>query len=237
MATKILAVLLIAGACACLHGETRSGALPFVAPVVGVFYSFENTPSPDIVLQMQDELVRILAPSGLRLAWRRIEENRGDENYPEVVVVRFRGVCEMGSPFSYGELGPDSGAHELAETQRTNGKVLPFGDVECNHLSRYLSSVGSSESQAVRNGIFGRAMARVLAHEIFHMLTGSSSHSKQGIARASHSREELTAKKFDFAKADMDWLREWRLRSFFATAVPAAEIADATLTRQAEPIR
>jgi hypothetical protein len=52
-------------------------------------------------------------------------------------------------------------------------------------------------------------MARVGAHEIYHMLTGSDSHASQGIARASHTRADLTAPTFAFAKTETNWLRGW----------------------------
>jgi|GEM_PF-652292 len=221
LTTKLAAILAGLAACAVTSlAATTPAANRAVAPVLAVFYSFDQTPSPDTVAHMKEELARILAPTGMELAWRSLADNHGSENYPEVVVMRFRGACEISTPIIYNELGFESGIaagpRELAETQRSNGKMLPFGDVECDQLRRYLSSTVAAERPANRNGIFGRAMARVVAHEIYHMLTGSAAHAKQGIARAAHSRQDLTARKFDFAKPETEWLREWHNRAQLA---------------------
>jgi hypothetical protein len=70
------------------------------------------------------------------------------------------------------------------------------------------------------NAALGRAMARVGAHEIYHMLTGSTNHARSGIARAEHSRTELTEASFTFAKPEEDWLRAWVLRQIPHIATP-----------------
>jgi hypothetical protein len=63
--------------------------------------------------------------------------------------------------------------------------------------------------QEDKNARLGRAIARVSAHEIYHMLTGSEEHARRGIARAKHNREELTAPTFAFAREETNWLRAW----------------------------
>jgi hypothetical protein len=41
------------------------------------------------------------------------------------------------------------------------------------------------------------------------MLTRSVSHGSSGIARAEHSRTDLTAPSFTFARPEEEWLRSW----------------------------
>ena len=57
--------------------------------------------------------------------------------------------------------------------------------------------------------IMGRAMARVVAHELYHMLTGSTAHARSGIARAEYSRDDLTADEFLFCEKEVGWVRRW----------------------------
>ncbi len=214
MATRILFSLFL-GACACLSAETPA-SLPGEPTLIAVFYSFDQPPAPDVVATMQTEIGRILAPTGVRVAWRPLSDSSPAENYPEIMVMRFHGACDAQMPIIYSELGPEGTVHELAETQRVDGKMIPFGSVECDQLRRYLAPVAVKDRAETRNSVFGKAVARVLAHEMYHMLTGSATHAKQGIARASHSRQDLTAKTFDFGKSETEWLRNWRSRSLMA---------------------
>ena len=214
MATRKL-LLLLFGARALMLAENPA-PVPGESPAIAVYYAFDQPPAPEVVSNMQAEIVRILAPAGVRVAWRPLADAGPGENYPEVLVMRFHGACNALTPTIYSELGPEGTVHELAETRRVDGKMLPFGAVECDQLRRYLAPVAVKDHRETRNTVFGKAVARVLAHEMYHMLTGSTRHAKQGIARASHSREELTAKTFDFSKTETEWLRNWRNRSLLA---------------------
>lgn len=231
MATRRFVLTTILGLCALSFAgpvvAAGNAVLPS-GPAVAIFYSFETTPSEDAMLQMKQELYRILAPSGMHLVWRQINENQGNETFPEVLVLRFRGSCEMSAPMINGELGPESAVHELAETQRSEGRMLPFGEVECDQLRRYLIPTVSSDRPVVRNMIFGRAMARVVAHEMFHMLIGATVHAKQGIFRAAHSRDDLTAKTFDFGRPELAKLKDWADRSARILPALTTESSDAS---------
>lgn len=212
MATRKLLLLLL-GACAPILAATPVSS---EAPSIAVFYQFDQPPAPEVIANMQTEVGRILAPTGVRVAWRPLAAAGPGENYPEVLVMRFHGACDALTPTIYSELGPAGTVHELAETKRVDGKMLPFGAVECDQLRRYLAPVPVNDHKESRNSMFGKAVARVVAHEMYHMLTGSTQHAKQGIARASHSRQELTGKTFDFTKTETEWLRNWRNRALVA---------------------
>jgi hypothetical protein len=80
-----------------------------------------------------------------------------------------------------------------------------------------------------KNASLGRAIARVSAHEIYHMLTGSERHARRGIARSSHSRAELTAPRFGFAQKETDWLRAWAIKPAGQAAVAAVEVGGDTV--------
>ena len=110
----------------------------------------------------------------------------------------------------------------LAETDIANGEVLPFGAVDCETVRRFIAPALKSVGGEEKNAALGRAIARVSAHEIYHMLTGSEGHARRGIARARHSREELTAPTFAFAQKETDWLRAWAAR-------PGGRLAEAAL--------
>jgi hypothetical protein len=201
----------------CVNCANLSGA------PLAIYYAFDNPPSAALVTEMQSEVNRILADGGVRVAWRAVESPRNGEDFQGIVLLRFRGVCASVEGAAAGERGTDFSGQPLAETHIADGHVLPFGAVDCDRLRGFLAPALRSGRPEERNAVLGRAIARVSAHEIYHMLTGSQEHARHGIARASHTRADLTAPAFSFAPAQTDWLRAWAARSS-TPAVGATEL-------------
>ena len=120
----------------------------------------------------------------------------------------------------------------LAETDLVDGHILPFGDVQCDQLRQFLAPVESKLKDDAGNVALGRAIARVSAHELYHMLTGSMNHARAGIARAEHSRADLTASAFNFAKPEEAWLRGW-VAQHMAPEEKTASVAVASVANDA----
>jgi len=194
-------------------GGLQSAHLPPQPPVkapLAIYYSFDTPPPRDLFTEMKSELDRILAPANLRVAWRSTDtQNTGEEDFPDIVVFRFHGRCSFEPNSADEEFAEDPGGLALARTHITDGHVLPFGEVDCDKLRYFIAPAEKSMDAMSRNSALGRAMARVSAHEIYHMLTGSETHAATGIARPAHSRTELTAHTFSFAEAETEWLRAW----------------------------
>jgi hypothetical protein len=206
-----------------------------VAPLA-VYYSFDTPPSAALVTEMQSEVGRILAAAGVRVAWRAVNSPRNGEDYQGIVVFQFRGVCSFDQDSAVYEPQAEPTGQPLAETDIADGRVLPFGAVECDRLRRFIAPVLKSLGPEDKNASLGRAIARVSAHEIYHMLTRSEGHARRGIARSSHSRAELTAPRFGFAQKETDWLRAWVIKPAGQLVVAAVEVgADTVPTDSAEP--
>jgi hypothetical protein len=73
-------------------------------------------------------------------------------------------------------------------------------------VERNLISVPSSNRQAV----YGRAIARVLAHELYQFLANPKGHASGGLAKAAYSAEDLMAQSFRFGRKQYDCLRSHR---------------------------
>lgn len=196
-----------------------------VAPLA-IYYSFDTPPPAALVTEMESEMARILAVAGVRVAWRDVSAPRNGEDFPTLVVFRFRGVCSFDHDREAIQPLEAPAGQSLAETDIANGEVLPFGAVDCETVRRFIAPALKSVGGEEKNAALGRAIARVGAHEIYHMLTGSEGHARRGIARARHSREELTAPTFAFAQKETDWLRAW-------AAKPAGRQTEAALERGA----
>lgn len=176
---------------------------------LAIYYSFEAPPSAALVSEMQAEVARILADAGVRVAWRALELPRNGEDFQGIVFLRFRGVCSGDQAYTEIASRPVPSGQSLGRTDIEDGHVLPFGSVDCDKLRRFVGPGLNGLPDGDKNGTLGRAIARVSAHEIYHMLTGSEEHAHRGIARASLSRADLTAPAFSFAEPQAKWLRAW----------------------------
>lgn len=186
------------------------------APPVAVFLDFEQQPSSETVARMKREVTEILKPTGLELDWRMLDERRPDESFADLVVVRFRGTCEMAPIPYYSELGPEPTASPLASTSTSGGHVLPFSEVQCDEIRRYIGPAAHFSQQQKRDAMLGRAVGRVLAHELYHVFAGTVQHGPDGVARSFHTRKELVADKFRFNERDSAKLRDLKWRALLA---------------------
>ena len=198
-----LCVFMALAVAAC--GSAYAGA---TAPAIVIYYSFDSPPAAAALSSMQAEVSRIFVPARLSIDWRQLN-GQGGEVDSELVIVNFRGACTADGWLSAGSPRTTNGGYSLADSKTSNGQVLPFAEVDCGALRSYLDGERFADPAAA----LGKAMGRVLSHEIYHILTASTSHAHSGVARAEHSRNELTAATFAFGKSETDWLRDWSARS------------------------
>ncbi|MDQ6699902.1 MAG: hypothetical protein M3Z36_06930, partial [Acidobacteriota bacterium] len=140
-------------------------------------------------------------------AWRLLDEPRGNESFADLVVVRFKGACETAAASYYSELGPYGEGAALALTRISDGHVLPFSEVRCDQIRHYIGP---------QDGVLGRAMGRVVAHELYHIFAGTAKHGSDGVAKSFHTRKELVGEDFAFHPKDSAKLREWKWRALLA---------------------
>jgi hypothetical protein len=177
--------------------ETRTPTSP-----VTIVYRFDG-PTPDFVLQEIKEEVRVLMePASLRPNWRNRAGLTSSESFENLVVVDFHGRCRTGPG--------DSVSREdqpLGRAQVVDGQVLPFVEIECGRVQSFLRSSLSGGREQNPDVVLGRALARVLAHELYHVLAGTTSHSRSGIAKPALSGTDLSSLRFDFAPSDLDRMK------------------------------
>jgi len=179
---------------------------------VGVFFDFEDRPAQLAIDTMEQEVASIMHPAGLTFAWRELNSSQGQGSFADLVVVKFKGSCngvapQMPEPFSFNEETP------LASTRTSNGQVLHFTDVYCNELRRYLSPEATPLNEKGRELLYGRALGRIVSHEMWHILAGTEKHASNGVARACHSRQELVQPVFLFDPREEEVLRQYAMRA------------------------
>jgi hypothetical protein len=170
--------------------------------VLTVVLDFKGPHSRTSLNEMKRESGLILNSSGVLLDWRMFGENPS-ESYNDLVVMRFKGVCryEPAVPIYYG-LGP------LAITYTANGEVQPFGEVDCDRVVNSARNAMSGGDYARGDLLIGRAMGRVVAHELVHMLTKSGQHGTEGVEKPALSGKQLIEGYLPLSVFDIDRLKQ-----------------------------
>lgn len=167
------------------------------AAEVTVVLQFDADRSGSAVEAMQAEVRHIFRDADVQFDFRSAATV--DSTVADLVVLRFKGQCRMDLfPAAYDERGP------FAETYVTDGNVLPFGQVHCD---RVRSSVrGAMRGSDLKHGdaTYGRALGRVVAHEIYHMLAKRRGHSASGVNRSALTAAQLVAPTLELTHANIE---------------------------------
>jgi len=81
-------------------------------------------------------------------------------------------------------------------------QVLPFSEADCDRIRAFVSRTLIALPLEDRERAFERAVARVLAHELYHVFTLTEHHASSGVAQRSYTLVELMSEDFWFAEAD-----------------------------------
>jgi hypothetical protein len=180
-----------------VQAEAETGLEPSILTVV---LDFKGAHSGLAIGEMEREAGLLIEASGIRLDWRIRSEARVVAN--DLVVMTFTGACEFGPvPPRYDELGP------YAITWITNGEVQPFGEVDCARVINSVRNAMWGTDFGRADHLVGRALGRVVAHELVHMLTKSTHHSGEGLERAALSGRELIAASLPLDSLDVERLK------------------------------
>lgn len=171
------------------------------AAEVTVVTDFDGPHSVRSVAQMKRETEEIFKSAGIHLDWRE-RDKVGQNSYENLVVVHFKGKCVLDPvPILYDERGPYAFAYN------SDGDVLPFSEVECDHLAASVHSAMGGDDYARPDYVMGRALGRVLAHELVHILTRSGAHGKEGVTQATFSGRELIGAPLRLSRTEAERLR------------------------------
>jgi hypothetical protein len=185
-----------------------AGGSQSTAPAIALYTNFQHEPSPAIREAVRDEVESIMEPSGLRFEWRSLNSNTGREVSVELAVVSFKGTCEV-SPAAL----PRFVSGPLGWTHVSDGVILPFADVDCDRIRGFVQRELSMFSAEDREQVFGRAIGRVLAHELYHILANTDKHGSCGIGKSAYTVQDLLMDEFEFEGHEPTALRANRPRA------------------------
>jgi len=164
--------------------------VPARASQVVVYLRAQAAQPSQTIEIMKRELAPLLASAGYRVEW-----GSADTAAQSLVVLELRGTCGMPAGSVHSE-GPDP--KELASSATSGDDVLPFASINCGGLTRMLGPALAGDAGARRDYLYGRAMARVFAHELYHILGNTKEHEAEGLGKAHFTVADLMAESVDW---------------------------------------
>ena len=204
MSARLLLVILLL-CCSAGDGFAESTNAPSVPLAV---YLKADQPLSSLPLQSAKvELELLLAPAGIELVWIEAS-NPQPIQASRLISVELVGTCDPAVD------QPEAFVNHtaLASTAVVDGDVLPFITVDCAALNQFLEQdlVGHVEEAVFRHRaeVYGRAVARLLAHEFYHVLAKTQEHGRAGIAKTSFTLRDLMVPELTFEESELSMLRE-----------------------------
>ena len=196
---KLALILILAGA----HpswSQTRSTFAP-----ITLYTQFQEAPPDGVLQSLQDEVESIMAPIGLRFEWRSLGKTGTHEVSVELAVATFKGRCDTDGLVTRSKF---EGA--LGWTHVSDGQILPFTDVSCDRVREFLQPGLLSLQAEEREERYGRALGRVLAHELYHIFANTIRHGSVGVAKESYNSQDLLSDDFQFQAKESRLLQSSR---------------------------
>lgn len=205
--------LALAGLCtlSCAFAAPQRMAVVYsVGPAVG-----------SVLVEVKRETARLMAAADFGLEWiaRDLSALRHRE-FENLVVVRFTGSCSIESEDQFVPASAH-GAGSLATTAVSDGQVLPFVNVDCERTRRMMAPVLTGLPAIARDLAFGRALGRVVAHELYHVLAKTTAHQENGVSKPCFRLADLVAPAFRFDGESIE-----RMRPAFARVQEVGEAGE-----------
>jgi len=183
--------------------ESLLGQIPIaeaLAPggTLTIALASDHSVSETVRSAMQREAENALAPSRVVLRWKD-SNSLHSEVYERLARVRLRGFCRIGAPIPSSLRIDRRNIEALGQTQVVDGKVLPIADLQCDSVRKLIDRDVRIAPASEQDELLGRALGRVMAHELYHVLLRTRAHGHSGLARPAQNSVELLAPRNAFA--------------------------------------
>jgi len=165
---------------------------------VALYTEYQNPPALAVTHAMQEEVGALLAPNGLRFAWRSLPAY-DNQTWTELAVVTFSGRCQVLLSADNSHLD-----NRLGWTHISEGVVLPFAEVDCDAVRAFVLKQLFGLPAEAREKVLGRALGRVMVHELLHVFAKTTHHSSQGVDQAAFTVKELLADRMILEDCEKD---------------------------------
>jgi hypothetical protein len=173
------------------------------------------------VSYMQRELSGLMQTAGYRLEWVKASATIPDVRNGQLIVLALAGDCTARRGLV--ESSEDLGIGSLASTPVSDGEILPFSTLHCDTLNRVVGGAIATASDQRRPWLYGRAMARLAGHELYHVLTNTRTHSQEGVSKPCFSARDLLMDHFEFESAALAKMRHGAPADISTSPIAATE--------------
>ena len=192
MFRRLLSFALLTGTAFAAEG------VPVVSAPLTLIVESDKPLAPQAMAEMRRELDQIVSGSNLRIDWRLREDLKAGESVSDLILLKFHGACRM-----QWESAPGDGRGPLAFTHSSDGEILPFSEVSCDRVRGLARSAMSIADLARGDLLMGRALARVVAHEVYHILSREEKHSSAGLFKKCLTGAQLITEEYRFSEKDL----------------------------------
>jgi hypothetical protein len=205
-----------------------SGAQPgaTLAPIT-LYTQFHQQPPPALLESLQTEVQSIMAPMGLNFQWLSLSTSDGKKVAVELAVINFKGRCDVA-----GLVAHDSNPGALGWTHMSDGAILPFADVDCSAVRSFLQKELLFIRPQDREQVLGRALGRVLAHELYHIFANTTRHGSNGVGREFYGVQDLLSADFQFQSRESMALINSKAHAALSNAPAASNTEEAELAHR-----
>lgn len=170
-----------------------------------VLLDYEQPHSRSSFESMQSELRALMKSAGLVVDLRDKAEIAPNAQFNGLVIFKMSGRCDA-TPVPMEALSDERGP--LAMAYRSDGQILPFGEVRCDRIRESLQrSIGRGLPSGRDRSAYGAALAKVMAHEIYHMLAHDPHHTQKGLSKEALSSHELLDERLSLPDEALDEIR------------------------------
>src|SRR5260370_31393116 len=96
----------------------------------------------------------------------------------------------------------------LGATDVMDGHVPSYSSVECDHIKTCIAGLIENSCARDRETAFSRAVGRVVAHELYHILASTKEHTHAGLSKAIQTPFDLIRENYHFDRQALLRLRE-----------------------------
>ena len=187
----------------CTHGRGTLAACVSAAEAPArnttLILQFDQPHSERSLAVIRTELSTVMQNAGFTFDLKLFSELGPWAEFNDLMLIKLKGNCRLdGAP-----VHKASNSLPLALAHTTDGKVLPFIEVFCDQVRAVVRPALWGDQLRTPDELMGRAVGRVIAHEIYHVITGTK-HSAVGIARHALSGSQLISEQLFFQPEDIE---------------------------------
>ena len=181
------------------YAVLASEAVPKLTSGVTLILKFADPVPRDMVFAINEEVSNLLADTGILFGTRLLTHLTSNEQFENLVVIDFKGRCRVDARPPE-RLQPGA----LAFTHRSDGEILPFVEVLCDQIRAAIRPVMNGGHFRHPDQVFARALGRVIAHELYHILGRTCDHGGNGVAQDTLSGQQLVDDNLKFEREDLE---------------------------------